>query len=288
MLGAAFAAILILVGFAAIVIAIERGRMAETSRRRLLDSVREQDMGRDASEVIVSNSLTRRYRWLAILAGVVITGVLYFGLRWPLAYCVALGVLTALISWQVEEWWAMRRLQKAEQQLADSIDMMVAAVKSGSSLQGALESAMENTGPPWKLELQEVVGRIRFGDDPIEVLGELSQRVPLETVRLFSQTLAVNWTVGGRLALTLANVGRTIRDRLELSNRMHAMTTQARLSVVSVIGVTYFIAAMMWRNDPDRMADYLQSFVGQGMVATAIVLQAVGIIWISRLSRPQF
>ena len=66
------------------------------------------------------------------------------------------------------------------------------------------------------------------------------------------------------------------------------MTTQARLSVVSIMLVTYFIAALMWRNDPDRMSQFLQSMVGQALVAAAIVLQAVGIIWISRLSRPRF
>jgi tight adherence protein B len=188
----------------------------------------------------------------------------------------------------LEEWFFQRRLQKTERQLADSIDMMVAAVKAGAGLQSAMQSTLENTPSPWRQELEEVVGRIRYGDDPVEVLTDLSDRVPLETVRLFAQTLAVNWTVGGRLSQTLANVARTIRDRLELTRRMHAMTTQARLSVVSIIAVTYFIAALMWRNDPERMGGFLSSLVGQGLVATAMILQAVGIVWISRLSTPRF
>ena len=100
--------------------------------------------------------------------------------------------------------------------------------------------------------------------------------------------MAVNWSVGGQLSLALANVGRTIRDRLELNRRMQAMTTQARLSVMSVILVTYFIGALMWRNDPERMGEYLGSLVGQGLVTTAMVLQAIGIVWISHMSTPRF
>lgn len=277
---------LLVLGLLAIVVAIQRGRMAEITRERLFDSAH--DPNEDEPDLIPVSSLTRRYRWITLIAGFFTIAVLFWGLNWPWSYAIAFGVMMGLMSWQIEEWWALRRLQRAEQQLADSIDMMVAAVKSGSSLQGALESAMENTRRPWKLELHELVGRIRYGDDPVEVLGELSIRVPLETVRLFTQTLAINWSVGGRLAVTLANVGRTIRDRLELSRRMHSMTTQARLSVFSIICVTYFIGAMMWRNDPERMGDFLQSTIGQGMVTSAVVLQAVGIFWISRLSRPRF
>jgi len=145
-----------------------------------------------------------------------------------------------------------------------------------------------NSNRPLKPQLEEVVGRIRFGDDPTEALTDMEARIPLETVRLFSITLAVNWQVGGRLAQTLANVGRTIRDRIELSRRMHAMTTQARVSVISIMGVTYFLAALMWRNDPSRMEGFLTSPFGQGATIAAVVLQGIGIAWISRMSRVKF
>jgi hypothetical protein len=36
------------------------------------------------------------------------------------------------------------------------------------------------------------------------------------------------------------------------------------------------------------MGGFLSSLVGQGLVATAMILQAVGIVWISRLSTPRF
>jgi tight adherence protein B len=44
------------------------------------------------------------------------------------------------------------------------------------------------------------------------------------------------------------------------------MTTQSRMSVAAVILVTYFIGALMWRNDPERMAGFLKSGVGQSVV----------------------
>lgn len=277
--------VVLTIGLALIGWMLQRTFAAEQMRERL--AVHDED---EIVEPVVSrrSRIMRRWRLVVVLVGLC-AGILAWLLApWPWPYSLALGVMLMLFLWQIEGWWFQLKTNRAQQQLADSIDLMVAAVKSGASLQGALESAMENSPRPWKYELRDLIARIRYGDEPLEVFTDLSLRVPLETVRLFAQTLAVNWSVGGRLSLALANVSRTIRDRLELSRRMQAMTTQARISVISVILVTYFIGALMWRNDPERMSDYLTSIVGQSLVATSMILQAVGIVWIARLSTPRF
>jgi tight adherence protein B len=226
--------------------------------------------------------------WLAFVAAPLLYAGLAFGLRWPWTYAVVLGVLAGLLVWQLDVLIHAWRLLRIEQQLADAIDLMVAAVKAGSTLQSAMESALGETRRPLQPQLEELLGRIRLGDDPVEAFTALSDRIPLETFRIFSLTLAVNWEVGGRLSQTLANVGRTIRDRIEMTRRVNAVTLQSRLSIVSILVVTYFIAALMWRNDPERMAGFLASVVGQSLTCTAMVLQGVGILWINRLSKPRF
>lgn len=279
---------LLLCGLLLIAHTLRAAQQADTTRRRLHSGGDEASADLFEEVAIPAGPAVPRYRWLIPVVVPIACGVGLFTIPWPEPYVLVLGVMSGLLLWQLEAWWYQQRMSRIEQQLADSIDMMVAAVKSGASLQGAMESAMENTTRPWKNELRYTLSQIRYGDDPIEVLTELGERIPLETVRLFSQTLAVNWTVGGRLSVVLANVSRTIRDRIELSHRMRAMTTQARLSVMSVILVTYFLGALMWRNDPERMVGFLTSLIGQGLVVTAMLLQAIGIVWITRLSTPRF
>lgn len=258
-------------------LARERLRNADSGHAEIDDNVRP-----DLKPAI------RRYRWLAILSGGLISLGLSFLAGFPWVYCLALGCLAALIAWQLEATFLAWQTRRLEQQLAEAIDMMIAAVKSGSSLPGALESALAILKDPLRREFDLLVGRVRLGDSPLDALAELEDRIPLETYRLFIQTLSVNWMIGGRLSQTLANVARTIRDRIELNRRLHAMTTQGRLSVISVMVITYFIAALMWRNDPDRMGGFLASKIGQGIVAVALILQGIGIVWISRLSQARF
>jgi Flp pilus assembly protein TadB len=133
-----------------------------------------------------------------------------------------------------------------------------------------------------------LLGRIRYGDDPQAALRAFEARVPLETVRLLVSAVSVHWEAGGRLAPTLATVGRVIRDRLEVSRRVRTLTTQARLSTVAVFLLTYFIALVSWRNDPERMRQFLATSLGQVLVAFAALFQAVGIAWASVLTRVRY
>jgi Flp pilus assembly protein TadB len=229
--------------------------------------------------------LLRRHRVFPWLVGAAAGAALYlvFGIRG--IYSGTGAVVLALLAWQFEAMLAERQVQRVEVQLADAIDLMVGALRAGAGVMNALESAVRESRPPLDGQLDEIVGRIRFGDNPQAVFHNLPQRVPLETFLLFSSALSVNWEVGGSLASTLATVGRTIRDRIEISRRIRGMTTQVRVSIMAVLGLTYFIAAVMWFNDPARMKLFLMTNVGSFFVASAILLQAVGIAWSAHLSR---
>src|SRR6202043_1613176 len=125
---------------------------------------------------------------------------------------------------------------RIEQQLSDAIDLMVAALQAGAGTLSALENAVQEARRPLRAQLTEVLGRIRYGDDPQLVLHALEQRVPLEVFRLFVSALSVHWETGGSLAPTLATVGRVVRDRIEVSRRIRSLTAQSRVSVVAVMG----------------------------------------------------
>jgi len=229
-----------------------------------------------------------RYWPLPWLCVVVLFFVLWKVVPIPVSFAGAFSFVAGLLGMQLESAIYAWRIDRIENQLADAIDLMVAAVKAGASLEGALESAVRDGVQPLRRQIEEVLGRIRLGDDVGDVLIGLTRRVPLESFRLFATTIAVNYEVGGSLAVTLAAIGRTIRDRIELGRRMRSMTTQARASIVSVMAVAYFIAALMWRSDQERFAGFIGSTFGQAACVTAIVLQGIGIVWIAAISRPKF
>jgi tight adherence protein B len=233
-------------------------------------------------------SIFRRHRYLIAIIGLLAASIVYFVLGWALVFAISIGVIAALLARQGESIWTIRQTARIELQLADAIDLMIGALGAGAGVMVSLENAVRESPKPLRGPLEEMVARIRLGDAPQTAFNGLHQRVPLETFLLFSSALAVQWETGGSLAPTLATVGRTIRDRVELSRRIRSNTVQSNLSTIAVLGVTYFLALVFWRSNPGQMREFVDTRVGQWMIAGSIVLQAVGIQWMSAVSRLKF
>jgi Flp pilus assembly protein TadB len=238
--------------------------------------------------VVVGRPFIRRHWILPWLLALLVGGCLYYFAGWNLLFAGTLTALIGLLVGQVDAYRISRKSLLIEAQLGDAIDLMVGALRAGASVLNGMENAVRESKKPLRPQLEEVLGRIRFGEDPQQVFRALTKRVPLETFHLFASALSVHWEVGGSLAPTLASVGRAVRDRVEISRRLWSFTAQSRVSLVAVLLVTYFIGLVIWRNDPERMRQFLSTTVGSVMIAIAVVMQAIGIVWSSTLSRMKY
>jgi tight adherence protein B len=230
----------------------------------------------------------RRYRSLTYAAGVVAWLALWLLVGLPLVVSAAEGVLIGVLAYLVEDHYADQQSMLIEAQLAASIYLMVGSLRAGASLLAAFESALEEVGAPLRPYFQEVAGRIRLGDDPKSCVNDLQVYIPLETFRLFATSLAIHWEVGGSLATTLSTVGQTVRDRIELSRRVRAQAVESQASVAVVLVMAYALGFLMWRTNPDRLEGFVRTAIGTSLVAIVIMLQAVGLIWMSKLNRSSF
>ncbi len=236
----------------------------------------------------VTRPFRSRHHFLPWLAGLLAAGVVHFVLGWAVPFVAAVGLIVLLLGIQLESHLAARSSLRIETQLADAVDLIVGALRAGASVADALEGAMRESRRPLRGQLEDVIGRIRLGDDPQMVYGNLAASVPLETFLLFSSALAVHAETGGSLAPTLAGVGKTIRDRIEISRRIRSNSATSEASTVAVLLLTYFIAVVMWRTNPEQVHGFLHTASGQWLVAGSVVMQAVGLGWMSAVSRLRF
>jgi len=262
-------------------------RARRIARERLGEPTNPFDAEQSEPLVVAEPFIQPQY-WIPYLLGALLAFALYFFVGWYALYSVTFGLIVVLLGSIAESWRVERRIVLIESQLADALDLMIGALHAGVSVTHALDAATRESRPPLRPQLDNVLGRIRYGDDPLSVLRTLEQQVPLPTFRLFASALSVHWEVGGSLTGPLAIVARTTRDRIELGRRVRSLTVQSRASIAAILLTTYFIGIIMWRNNPERMVQFLTTTVGQWFAAGAIVLQVVGIAWSSRLSRMTF
>ena len=229
-----------------------------------------------------------RHRYVPPIVAVAAALLLSLVVGLPFDVSAAAGALFGVMAHLAEEYHGEQQAALIESQLATAIYLMVGSLRAGASLLSAFDSALEEIGAPLRPYFQEVAGRIRLGDDPRAAVSDLQVHIPLETFRLFATSLAIHWEVGGSLATTLSTVGRTVRDRIELSRRVRAQSVEAHASVGVVLLITYVLGFLMWRTNPDRLNVFLASSIGTMVVAGVIAMQAVGLIWMSRLNKTAF
>lgn len=203
----------------------------------------------------------------------------------PTLLSVALGVVCGTIAWLVGDFLRAQREARIESQLVDANDLIISGLRAGSGLVDSLETAARQMALPTAAYFDEVVQRLRLGDEPTEVFEDFARHQNSEGFRLFSFSLLVHQKVGGSLAPTLASVGRAIRDRLESNRRLRTQTAEAKFSVLGILLITYAVAAILVVSQPDRMEGFFRSTVGAWAASLAVGLQALGLFWMARLTR---
>ena len=237
--------------------------------------------------------LVERYSWLCWILGIALFAMLLwarpvdFG---PLTVWItaAISVVFLLVLLQLEAIVANGRLSRMEVALANAIDLMVSSLRSGGSIVDSIDTAGREVGGPLGSVTHDLLTRIRYGDDPHKVLVRFSDRVPLDSFRLFATTLAVNWETGGAVSPSLAAVGRSIRDRIEIRRRLAALTMHTWLTMLTLFAISYLLLYVMFTYRPQHVVEFIGHPLGALMFLAVILLQAVGFVWLTSLSRVKF
>ena len=261
--------------------------LVNASRRRAIADRAQYEAEEDDRGELLPDDERRalvRKRWLSWIAGLL--ALLGFGaIQASLLICLAGAALATALVGQVESMLFARRQVRYESQLAETLDLVVGALRAGVGIVDALSAGAARVANPLRALLLDIVERLRIGDDPIEALSSLGRRVPLETYRLTSLTLGASWEGGGGYADALSGVGRTTRERLALRRRLNSQSIEARISVVVLLIVTWGLLGVAYLRDPVQSHAFVLSPIGEAIVTAVLLLQTLGLVWIDSMVR---
>lgn len=179
------------------------------------------------------------------------------------------------------------RTWRFETRFVDSLDLAAGALAAGEEPAEAFEHAAESSQDPVRVELQELVGRIR-ASVPIEsAVRPLAERYDCEAVRLFSQLLIAKWEIGGQLAPAIRDITRTVRNGIRLRRQLHASISGAQVAGILIATIPYVVIALYVFRRPDALAKIWAYSYGPQLFFSAVVLQIVGLVWLRRLLRTE-
>jgi tight adherence protein B len=219
---------------------------------------------------------------LAAAAGFV-AGSLVPLLHWIFVALIAFGaaLLPLLYVWRKRT----ARMLKIVEQLPDALDLMSRALKAGHAFPSALQMVGEEAQNPIAGEFRIVHDEINFGVSVPNALTNLATRVPGSDMRHFVIAVLIQRETGGNLTELLANISALIRERLKLLLKVRVLSAEGRMSAW-VLGLLPFgLAGVINLINPGFMAVLWTDPMGLSMVYGALVLMAIGALWMRKIIR---
>ena len=175
-----------------------------------------------------------------------------------------------------------RRVKKFGVQFADALDLLAGCVKSGQSLNAAIQNVADEMPDPVGDEFRIMADELTFGEELSKVLSHFSDRMETEDVQIFCTALQIQKDVGGNLTEVLDGLQKTIRERFRILRQVKTLTAQGRLSGWIVGGLPVVLGFVIWLCNPEYIEE-LFTETGKKLLLLAFVLQMLGMILIRKI-----
>lgn len=178
-----------------------------------------------------------------------------------------------------------RRRAAFEDQFPDVLDLLAAALESGSSIQQSLEVVVSEASEPAASEFARVLSATRLGAPLVDALKAMSTRLGSRDLTWTVQAIVVQQRTGGRLADILRTVGEFMRAREEVRRELRALVAEGKLSAYILGALPFAVAGFLLLTNPDYLDPLFSTLPGLVMVVGASVMMVIGFFVMSRIIR---
>jgi tight adherence protein B len=223
------------------------------------------------------------------IAGWTIVGGIFISLATAIWFQSLWGLLAGLVAPFVTRFIVSRRVSKMrkafEEQLADNLDVLAGAMRTGHSTMGALSVMADSSIEPSKTEFRRVLQDEQLGvplDDALMVMARRMQSYDAEQLAL---VMRLQREAGGNTAEVLDRVAEVIRGRMELRRLVDVLTAQARISRWILTGLPIFVLVALAFTGGDYLDPMTSTLVGKIALVVGAIMVLIGSLWIKHIAK---
>jgi tight adherence protein B len=180
-----------------------------------------------------------------------------------------------------------RDAKRVERDLPLAMEEIARGLRTGASLRQAIAEAAAVSKGAVGNDLGHVVAHVDHGA-PLAIAVEWwVEHRPLPGVRLAAAALALGAETGGAQARAVDGVAATLRERLAAAAEVRAQATQARVSAAVIALAPIAFCALATATDPRTATFLFRTPAGLVLLAGGLGLDALGALWMNRLTRVQ-
>ena len=131
---------------------------------------------------------------------------------------------------------AKQRMSLLEEQLPDSIELMVRSLRVGHPFSTAIGIVAKEIPDPLGSEFGVIADEAAYGRDVAESLKAFAERMDSQDLRFLAVAVSIQQQSGGNLAEILEGLSKVVRARFKLFRRVRAITAEAKWSGMFLSG----------------------------------------------------
>ena len=210
-------------------------------------------------------------------------------------YILTRNLLLASLAWpagifarrQLEGWRLRKASAKKEEQVLEFIDSISQSLRSGLSLQQALEVSVDDTGEELSGEVMDILRDVRLGSGLGEALTGAAARSASPSLRLAFSVLGLLHGRGGDLPRILERLRKRVAEGLEVRREARILTSQSRASgylVASLPPVFLLLQAVL---NPRSLRPLFATPMGNLIIVAAVALNGAAFLIIRKMLNPE-
>ncbi len=175
------------------------------------------------------------------------------------------------------------RMKRFEEQFPEALDLLARALRAGHAFQTTMGMIGDELNEPVGPEFKKTFEEQNFGLPLRDSLQQLAERVPIMDVRFFVTAVLIQRETGGNLAEVLDNLGHVVRERFKIRRQVRVHTAHGRFTALVLLSLPAALGVALTFLNPEHMHVLFTEHMGQMMLIIAMVMQAIGFIWIRQV-----
>lgn len=193
------------------------------------------------------------------------------------------GLFVFLVLWTMQN----RRRRAIQEQLPDGLFQLSRSLRSGLILPSALRETATYIPSPLSGLFARLAAALSLGESTRHAVRRVADTARVTEFDLFAEVLALHAESGGNLPAMLDRLAASIRDRNQYRGYFRSVTTLARIGAYFIALAAPAAFLLYWVFQYDMLERFLREPVGQQMLFAAVVLEVIGLVWITLLLRRQ-
>ena len=178
---------------------------------------------------------------------------------------------------------ARSRIKRFENQLPDLLITIAASLKAGHSFRQGIQSVVDEGAEPSAKEFRRVLTETQLGKTMDDALADLSIRIGSKNLAFVINAVTIQRQIGGSLAGLFDMVADTVRQRQQFGRKVKGLTAMGRMSAYVLVGLPFFIGAVVSLINGSYMAPLYQSATGQKLLVSGIVMIVIGSLMLKKI-----